>query len=76
MSGVTSTSRKTRSSTSGNLRFEWLNIAVAFSTISKTSTAITGAPSATTTVIFHTIDRTISIGWKRSPVVRSKAVSA
>jgi hypothetical protein len=49
----------------------WLNMAVALSSTSKITTANTGGPSTTMVANLISMDRMISIGWKRAPVVTS-----
>ena len=51
----------------------WLNMEVAFSMISKISTAKAGVPSAAITPSLMPIDSSISMGWKRTPVVTSNS---
>ena len=62
MSGVTSTSRTTRSSHAGIDTLEWLNSEVALSTTSKTNTATGGMPNASTTAILMPSEIRISNG--------------
>ena len=76
MSGVTTSSRTTRSTPAGMRTLLWLNIEVALSSTSKISTASAGAPMSTTTANLMSIESTISTGWKRTPVVTSMSRSA
>ena len=75
MSGVTTSQRSRRSSPAGRRTFAWLNIAVAFSSTSKTSTATAGAPIAATAAHLIAVEIRISIGWNRVPVVTSTSRS-
>jgi hypothetical protein len=62
MSGVTSSHRSHRSMRSGTEAFAWLNIAVAFSSTSKASTDMAGAPVAATTAHLSAVEIRISTG--------------
>jgi hypothetical protein len=76
MSGVTTNQRITRSSGSGMDTLEWLNMEVALSTTSNSTTARAGMPNASTAATLISMEIRISIGWKRSPVVTSMSRSA
>lgn len=76
MSGVTTIQRKIASTDFGSRTLPWLNIDVAFNTISKTSTATTDGPSAAMAKSLIPIESRISKGWNRNPVVTSKSRSA
>ena len=65
-----------RSSQAGIAALEWLNIEVALSTTSNTTTATAGMPTTSTTAILISSEIRISIGWKRTPVVTSMSRSA